>query len=61
MATLKCHEGLIQLEKCPICEYLVKWTDMMYQDEQPVQCKWCKNTLDWMEYINRISEDDETN
>ena len=41
MAILKCDIGLIQLEECPRCKYLVSWVDMKYENEKPVLCRWC--------------------
>lgn len=41
MAILKCDIGLIQLEECPQCNYLVSWVDMKHENEKPVLCKWC--------------------
>ena len=41
MAILKCDIGLIQLEECPRCNYLVSWVDMKHENEKPILCKWC--------------------
>jgi len=42
MAILKTAEGLVQLDGCPICGYLVLWTDMDYKSEKPVTCRFCR-------------------
>lgn len=41
MTILKCDEGLVQLDNCPHCGYLVSWVNMHYENEKPVLCKWC--------------------
>lgn len=38
MAILKKESGLIQLHKCPKCNYLVQWTDTVNEENL---CKWC--------------------
>ncbi len=43
MAILKTVEGLIQLDTCPICGYLVFWTDMDYRAAfEPETCRFCR-------------------
>ena len=43
MAILKTVEGLIQLDRCPVCGYLVFWTDMDYEAPiEPEICRFCR-------------------
>lgn len=30
-AILKCSEGLIQLRRCPVCNYMVKESDVIFK------------------------------
>lgn len=45
MAVLKCDDGLVQLDKCPHCGFLVSWKDMQYELGKPVLCKWCRESM----------------
>ena len=38
---LKDSSGLSQLEQCPQCMYLVKASDMFYENGQPLKCVFC--------------------
>lgn len=42
MAILRTVEGLVQLDICPICGFLVFWTDMDYENGKPVICRFCR-------------------
>jgi len=41
MAILKSEEGLIQLDRCPVCNYSIMQGDMAYANEQPAICRFC--------------------
>lgn len=45
MAILRTSEGLIQLDICPLCGYLVSWVDMRYENEEAVACRFCRQGI----------------
>lgn len=43
--TLKSKEGLIPLNQCPRCGYLIMQGDMNYEDGKPVICRFCDEVI----------------
>ncbi len=61
--TLKTKTGLIPLNQCPHCGYLVMQVDMIYRNAKPVICKLCDRETGLqdklLEHILRVIPDPE--